>query len=566
MRKTLFRTLTALLCAALLLGTVPAGAADDEIRFLSYEEALTWFDFNTAATNWCTNFGWDPVTKLWDAREAILAGTDPELIIRLATYARDTGHTDEKLIVTNSFRPACYQEVIGLHDSNANTGPFRNAMRWNGRSLTDFWWTAEEAPGWPEEYAIDLRAYDIDTLDLRYFYRAALRLWDNTWVSSYYARPGCSAHNSGTALDISNYWIGTNFKTVYSYQGKDYDMADYGLYKPLQPTAISAGETWHITSTPDVLALGNYDSALLHDYEIVYALYYNPASRGWSMADGRGLYIGAGVTVIQLRLCQMGLLEEKYVTGYYCSKTEEAMRTFQSSMGLEADAICGGDTLELLFQEKAPVPDEIPPELGNAAITFAGSRGFTVQVTGTDDTRLNAYRVDTRREGAEHWVTRYYNAARSGTAALDVDIWEEGTYEVRVAVCDAAGNESELRDMDTVFIDATPPVLRELTIRNIREDGFDLWARAEDNDALAGFTVTLVSDAGERREIFLLSDGSGRTPWSAEGIPAGTWTLTVAAEDLRGNRTEHTLRWQYTAGEARPGVSVTWYAPRSAEN
>ena len=82
MKKPVLRTLTALLCAALLLGTVPAGAADDEIRFLSYEEALTYFDFNTAATNWCTNFGWDPVTKLWDAREAILAGTDPELIIR----------------------------------------------------------------------------------------------------------------------------------------------------------------------------------------------------------------------------------------------------------------------------------------------------------------------------------------------------------------------------------------------------------------------------------------------------------------------------------------------------
>ena len=113
--------------------------------------------------------------------------------------------------------------------------------------------------------------------------------------------------------------------------------------------------------------------------------------------------------------------------------------------------------------------------------------------------------------------------------------------------------------MGSVFIDATPPVLRELTIRNIREDGFDLWARAEDNDALAGFTVTLVSEAGERRETFLLSDGSGRTPWSAEGIPAGTWTVTVAAEDQRGNRTGHTLRWKYTAGEARPGYSVTHY-------
>ena len=167
MRKTLLRMLTAALCAALLLGAAPAAAAEDEIRFLSYEQALTYFDFNTAATNWCTNFCWDPTLRLGDARDAILAGTDPELIIRLATYARDTGHTDEKLIVTNSFRPACYQEVIGLHDSNANTGPYRNSRTWNGRTLTDFWWKAEESPGWPEDCSIDLHLYDIDTLDLR---------------------------------------------------------------------------------------------------------------------------------------------------------------------------------------------------------------------------------------------------------------------------------------------------------------------------------------------------------------------------------------------------------------
>lgn len=147
------------------------------IDFLSYEEAVTYFDFDTAASNWCTNFGMDPTVSLEEAKAAILHGTDRELVIRLATFARDVGYGDEKLIVTNAFRPACYQEVIGLHDSNANTGPFRRALLWNGRSVTNFWWDAETAPGWPEDYAIDLSAYDIQTLDLRYYYRAALRLW-----------------------------------------------------------------------------------------------------------------------------------------------------------------------------------------------------------------------------------------------------------------------------------------------------------------------------------------------------------------------------------------------------
>ena len=41
MRKRFLRGLCAVLCAAALLGCLPAGATDDGIRFLSYEEALT---------------------------------------------------------------------------------------------------------------------------------------------------------------------------------------------------------------------------------------------------------------------------------------------------------------------------------------------------------------------------------------------------------------------------------------------------------------------------------------------------------------------------------------------
>ena len=65
MKKQGIRTLAAALLAALLLGALPALAADGEdgaeesstIDFLSYEEAVTYFDFDTAASNWCTNFG-----------------------------------------------------------------------------------------------------------------------------------------------------------------------------------------------------------------------------------------------------------------------------------------------------------------------------------------------------------------------------------------------------------------------------------------------------------------------------------------------------------------------------
>lgn len=561
MKKQGIRALAAALLAALVLGALPALAADGEsgsIDFLSYEEAVTYFDFDNAAGNWCINFGLDPETSLEAARSAILRGTDRELIIRLATFARDAGYSDEKLVVTNAFRPASYQEVIGLHDSNANTGPFRRALLWNGRSVTDFWWNAETAVGWPEDYALDLSAYDLASLDLRYYYRAALRLWDNTWVNGYYARPGCSGHNSGNAIDISNYWLGANFKTSYTnpQTGVVYHMADYGLYKPLQPSATSAGETWHITSSQEVLALANYDNALLNGYEIVYALYYNPSLRGWSMADGRGVYIGAGVAVLQIELCRRGLLEEKYITGYFCSKTDEAVRAFQTQQGLVSDGIAGSGTLEALFDTEPHTGDTTAPTLTAAEIGAATAKGFSLFLSGTDEKALSAFRVDTRSEGDDVWVTRYYNAPASGSGTLDVDIWRQGTYEVRAAACDTDGNESPLSDLGTVFIDTTSPVIHSLTITDITETGFSLHHRVTDNYRLAGLTVTLVSDVGEERSTFLITDGESDFPWTAEGLTDGIWTITVTAADTAGNESAYTFDWKYTAGEARSGLTV----------
>ena len=226
MRKAL-----AALCTAALLfgaGALPVRSEDSgpAIDFLSYEEALTYFDFDHAANNWCGKFGLDPVTQLEEAKRELLSGTDPRLIIGLATLARDTGHAAEKLVVNTAFRPACYQETLGLHDANINTGPYRNYMSWNGRNVVKFWWTAEQAQGWPDAYRIDLSAYDIPSMDVSVFYRAALRLWDNGWVSGYYARPGCSSHNSGTALDVSNYWIGGTFDTAFTHNGVTYRMED----------------------------------------------------------------------------------------------------------------------------------------------------------------------------------------------------------------------------------------------------------------------------------------------------------------------------------------------------
>ena len=525
------------------------------VNFLPYEEAVKYFDFDRAASNWCAKFGLDPVTQLAEAKNAILAGTDPKLIIGLATFSRDTGHGGERLVVTTAFRPACYQETLGLHDAHINTGPYRNAMKWNGRGVTDFWWKAEQAPGWPDDYAIDLSDYDIPTMDTSVFYRAALRLWDNGWVNGYYARPGCSSHNSGTAIDISNYWIATNFATAYDYNGVTYRMEDYGIYKPLQPAEGYAGETWHITSAPAATALGNYDGAFDAGFEVVYGMYYNPSLRGWNWDGGWGIYLGAGVACLQLRLCQLGLLGAQYVTGYYCTRTEEAVRAFQRRRDLEPDGICGPGTMALLM-EADPVPaDGKAPVLESAYVTDVTGKGFTLTVTGYDDSQLSAFRVETRGTEDDPWTVRYYNAPASGSGELDVDIWQQGNYEIRAAALDAAGNVSEPVFAGTVFVDATPPELRRITISEITGTGFTITASAADNGALALFRVLLLADDGQSREYGLASADRGELV--IDDLTEGVWTITVQAVDRCGNKAEYTFRWKYAAGEARPGVTIT---------
>lgn len=552
------KILAALLAAACLGAVCPVAARAEDIAWLTYEEALPYYNFDTAVSNWCVNFGLDYAADYDAAKTAILAGTSRDLIVRLATYARDTGHGAGSLVVTNAFRPACYQEIIGLHDANANTGYFRNGLTWNGRSVTGFWWTAEQAPGWPAAYALDLSAYDLASLDLTYFYRAALRLWDNTWIGNYFARPGCSVHNSGLAMDVMSDWIGGDFSTSHTYNGRTYRMEDYGLYKPLQPNGWSAGESWHITCVRSILALGSYDAALSAGYEIDYGLYYNPVSRGWSMADGRGLYLGAGVTVIQLRLCQLGLLGQEYVTGYFCAATEAAVEAFQAQSGLTPDGVCGSGTLALLFPAETVPADGAAPAVTSAAVTAVTNKGFTIAAAASDDQRVNAFRVDTRAEGSDAWVTRYYNADKTGGGALDIDIWAEGTYETRLYAADKAGNLSDAVGLGSVFVDMTAPRFRRLTVSGITEAGFTLTCEGEDATGTAEFAVVLTPETGEARETRLTADSAGRAVF-ALSPGAGSWTVTVSARDTVGNEGSYTFGWKYAG--AASDLTVTYYGP-----
>ena len=574
MTKRWKKRISFFLCVMMVTALVPfsasaenSGETPQEIQYLSYEEAVEYFDFDTPATNWCINFGMDPETRLNEAKEAILAGTNRQFIIALATYARDTGHAGEKLIVSNAFRPACYQEVIGLHDSNSNTGPYRKAMTFNDRSVTDFWWSCEEAEGWPQICTLDLSNYDIDTLDLRYFYRAALRLWDNGWVSNYYAKPGCSTHNSGCAMDLQNYWIAMDFSTSHTYQGKTYHMADYGLYKPLQPSATSSGESWHITCTPAVLALGNYDSALQAGFEVVYCLYYNPVSRGWTMDQGRGVYLGAGVVILQIALYRLGLLDSDYITGYYCSETEKAVIAFQQKNGLDADGVCGSGTMTEILKQASPVAekDSMPPKIIFAETESYKNKGFSLNVRGYDETALNAFRVDTRKEGEDVWVSRYYNVQKSEFNSLNVDIWEEGRYETRISACDAYGNESEPVLLGEAFVDTTEPTIQSIVISDIKESALTAKVQAADNGKLALLTFVLTDVNGSTVRQSSATDADGSAEFRFENVEPAEWNISVIAEDEQGNSSAQALEWTFLAGTPQYLSTVRWFAPLSTE-
>lgn len=65
---------------------------------------------------------------------------------------------------------------------------------------------------------------------------------------------------------------------------------------------------------------------------------------------------------------------------------------------------------------------------------------------------------------------------QDGSAAMDVDIWKEGTYEVRLCAVDRAGNRGETASQGTVFVDMTPPRLTMASIREVTDGGFQVIA------------------------------------------------------------------------------------------
>ncbi len=88
----------------------------------------------------------------------------------------------------------------------------------------------------------------------------------------------------------------------------------------------------------------------------------NESSNTQSVQSSRVLRMGSegeAVKKLQRRLCDLGYMKEKYITGYYGEITESAVVKFQIRAGLETDGIAGPATQNKLESDSAPRPKEV---------------------------------------------------------------------------------------------------------------------------------------------------------------------------------------------------------------
>jgi len=105
-----------------------------------------------------------------------------------------------------------------------------------------------------------------------------------------------------------------------------------------------------------------------------------------------------------------------------------------------------------------------------------------------------------------------------------------GTHALRLVAADAAGNPGAT-DLGSFAVerDTTPPAL------SAAKAGGRVFWRAKDGDSACCRIRVLLSRSGEHRSI-ALDRANG-----AAAIPAGYWSVTVAARDAAGNGTERPL-------------------------
>ena len=271
----------------------PAQAA---VSFLSYNEALEYFDFTPAVNNWNTYYH----GTVAQAKEQILNGTSKDLIIRLGTLARDLKQSKKSISVTNAFRPASYQEALCLYN-------YSSYFTWNSSKCKE-----------TNSYLENLKCWEGSCSDC--------------------AKPGASNHNTGESMDVGG-WLRniaiSTFNNNYS--------SLYGVIKNV------SSELWHVSLNGGGANKSGYDRysyALSKGYEITYM----PCAKNTSGYIKKG----ANVAEIQKKLNSLGYTDDSgkklTVDGIFGDRMEQAVKKFQKANGLTVDGICGANTLNKLFK------------------------------------------------------------------------------------------------------------------------------------------------------------------------------------------------------------------------
>ena len=337
------------------------------IDFLSYDEALNYFDFSTAIGNWTEKYQCSDE----QAYTSILNGTSHELIVRIGTYARD--HGGKVVGVTNSFRPASYQEQIAVVQNNC--------LSWDSSSCKN----------------VSLSTSNEEA------YFAYLQCGKST--SSRVASPGRSDHNSGNCMDVNGWLTGVSSSALSS----------YGLIKNV------SSEDWHISVNDSEFS--GYDR-YLHGLAIGGEIVLMPCRAGAGYLNK-----GASVAMVQRRLAQLGY--SITVDGIYSSGTAGVVEQYQNDHGLVADAICGNATLHSLYPELyTPVPPPDPTPIGfemsegagqtipdgDYAIFSAINPDYYLDIIGADwpapeGTNVGMYTIETGTlpNSVDCWTVEYLN-------------------------------------------------------------------------------------------------------------------------------------------------------------
>ena len=126
--------------------------------------------------------------------------------------------------------------------------------------------------------------------------------------------------------------------------------------------------------------------------------------------------------------------------------------------------------------------DSTKPEITNVAVTNLTDSGYTVSCTVTDNVGVTKVQFPTWLISKGSGGCPWYEGTKSGNTYTFTfrDGNVEGYYMTHIYAWDAAGNYSAVGIADT-FIDKTKPVITNVRITDITNDGYTVLCTAKDN-------------------------------------------------------------------------------------